>query len=144
VPAAAAAPEFGVELAGASGPGGIAVPVGNPNASPTHHAAPKELKAEPAIARDTCVEAASKPKPLQVSQPAFPEEARAAGIQGRVRVELTVDATGAVTQAKVVEGLGHGLDEAAIEAARTYRFEPALRCGKAVSATFTISIRFTI
>jgi protein TonB len=59
-------------------------------------------------------------------------------------VELTVDATGAVAQARVVEGLGHGLDEAAIEAARTYRFEPATRCGKAVSATFTIAIRFTI
>jgi protein TonB len=79
-----------------------------------------------------------------VTQPAFPEEARTAGIQGKVRVELTVDATGAVVRARIVEGLGHGLDEAALEAVRGYKFEPAVRCGKAVSATFTIAIRFVI
>jgi protein TonB len=61
-----------------------------------------------------------------------------------VRIELTVDASGNVVQVRLVEGLGHGLDEAAVEAARGYRFEPARRCGKAVAATFTIAIRFAL
>lgn len=122
------------------------MPVGHSRAAPTttRRSASRELKAEPIETAEACTEPASKPKPVQVSQPAFPEEARAAGIQGRVRVELTVDTAGAVVNAKVVEGLGHGLDEAALDAARTYVFEPAQRCGKAVSATFTISVRFTI
>ena len=45
--------------------------------------------------------------------PEYTEEARAAAIEGKVRVEITVDASGAIRSVKVLEGLGHGLDEAA-------------------------------
>ena len=82
-------------------------------------------------------------RPINVPQPAFTEAARAAGVEGKVRVELTVDETGRVVDVRVLQGLGYGLDEAALSAARSATFEPALRCGKPSRATFTISMRFT-
>jgi protein TonB len=44
----------------------------------------------------------------------------------------------------VIAGLGHGLDEAALEAARASTFEPGTRCGKAAVTTFTIGMRFSL
>ncbi|MCU0683483.1 MAG: TonB family protein [Polyangiaceae bacterium] len=61
-----------------------------------------------------------------------------------MRVELSVDERGRITSARVLQGLGHGLDEAALEAARRARFEPATRCGKAVAATFVVGMRFAL
>lgn len=140
---------FGLTLSGGVGMGadGIAVPLGNSlRAAPekvAHKAEPKALVAraeeEPA---DSCLEALVKPKPISVPQPTYADRAREAGVQGKVRVELTVDETGRVIDAKVIESLGYGLDEAALEAARASRFEPATRCGKATRTSFVIGIRF--
>lgn len=46
--------------------------------------------------------------------------------------------------ARIGAGLGYGLDEAALEAAKRAAFEPATRCGKPVSATFVIAMRFSL
>lgn len=59
-----------------------------------------------------------------------------------MRVEVSVDAQGVVTSARILSGLGHGLDEAALRAAQTAKFSPALRCGKPTAATFVIGMRF--
>ena len=71
-----------------------------------------------------------------------PQEAQDASITGKVRVEITISRTGEVTAARVIEGLGYGLDEAALEAAKQSTFTPATRCGEAVETTFTIGMRF--
>ena len=76
--------------------------------------------------------------------PAYTEDARAAGVEGKVRVEIAVDASGAVSSARVLEGLGHGLDEAALDAVRGATFTPAARCGSPVGSTFTLSVRFAL
>ena len=55
---------------------------------------------------------------------------------------LGISTTGAVTAARVIEGLGHGLDEAALEAAKQSTFSPATKCGEPVETTFTIGMRF--
>lgn len=93
---------------------------------------------------DTCDEAPSRPRVLSMAQPEYPDAAREAEIEGRVRIELDIDARGAVTNARVLSGLGHGLDESALSAARAARFEPATRCGRAVATTFTVSVRFAL
>jgi protein TonB len=138
-------PDFGLSLSG-SGDGGIAVPSGGAHsgvaARPRTQA--RTLSAAPAArAEDACDEPQQKPKPISVPQPVYTEAARSQGIEGKVRVELTVDANGTVTSVRVLQGLGYGLDEAALAAARAARFSPALRCGKPTSATFTISVRFS-
>ena len=102
--------------------------------------APRAARAE----ETGCAEEASRPRPLSMPQPAYTDAARTAAVEGRVRVRITVDGTGTVTGVEVLEGLGHGLDESAIEAVRGARFEPSQRCGTAVEATFTISVRFTL
>src|SRR4051812_23953234 len=145
----AALPDFGVELSG--GVGGLAVapvaagpsvgssPLGARSLTP----AVKHAPVHALTPTDTCDEPASKPKPLNVPQPAYSERAREAGIEGKVRVELTVDETGRVVSVRVIQGLGYGLDEAAVAAAQSATFEPAIRCGKPSRATFTISMRFS-
>lgn len=148
-PAASAAPvaDFGLSMTGGVGGGGVAVPVGAANtAAPrvTKTAAPKALTKPAPSNEDSCLEALVKPKPISVPQPVYSDKAREAGIAGKVRVELTVDESGNVVETKVIESLGYGLDEAALEAARNARFEPAMRCGKATRTTFVIGIRFSL
>jgi TonB family protein len=45
---------------------------------------------------------------------------------------------------RVVRGLGHGLDEAAIAAANKMRFKPALRNGQAVDSTAVVHVVFQL
>ena len=144
------APTFGIAMTGGTGLGGVSVPVGDSLGAPKEPV--KRVAKEKAlvqlekkqIVEDACAEAATKPKPVQMSRPEYTDEARTAGIEGKVRVELTVDANGVVRDVKVLESLGHGLDEAAVAAVRAASFEPALLCGKPVEATFVVSIRFSL
>jgi protein TonB len=144
-------PDFGLSLSGGVDGTGFAVPGGgSPRpgprtlAAPTK-AAPKQLSAAaaPAVV-DGCEEPVAKPKPRSVPQPGYTDAARAALIEGKVRVQLTVDETGHVVSVKLLQGLGYGLDEAALAAARQAEFEPAVRCGKPSQATFNISMRFSL
>jgi len=65
------------------------------------------------------------PELVQGAAPEYPPAAAAAGLEAAVKVRLTIDATGAVTDAVVVAPVGNGFDEAAVAAARQYRFRPA-------------------
>jgi protein TonB len=139
-------PDFGLELSGGGGGGGgMAVP--RPNSAPPRAAAPvtKTLAKAPAPPKDTdpCTEGPAKPKLIKLPQPAYTEAARAAGLEGKVRVQLTVDETGRVVEVQALSSLGQGLDEAALAAARAATFEPAMRCGRPSRSMFTISIRFS-
>lgn len=141
-PAAPAAPpaDYNLKLGNSTGDGpAVAAP---PKAAEPPPKAPavKQLAATPASGE--CADPLVKPKPLHVVQPAFTQEAQDAGITGKVRVEITISATGEVTAARVIEGLGHGLDEAALDAAKQSTFTPATRCGEPVETTFTIGMRF--
>jgi protein TonB len=106
--------------------------------------APRSLVRPKPEARAACTEPLVKARPLEIPQPGYPAAAREAGISGKVRVELRVDVTGRVVSARVIEGLGHGLDEAALEAARAARFEPATTCGTATETSFVIGMRFNL
>lgn len=137
-------PDLGFALGG--GPGGLAVPAARPEAAPASsvQTSKKVLGAPAPKPADECVESPTKPKVRSLSQPAYTADARSAGISGRVRVELTVDASGHVASARILEGLGHGLDEAALASARAATFEPGTKCGKPASTTFVIAMRFAL
>jgi protein TonB len=85
-----------------------------------------------------------KAKAESVPRPVYSEAAKDAQIEGKVRVELTIDPSGAIAEAKVLAGLGHGLDEAAVASLRQATFHPATRCGAPVSSTFVVSVRFAL
>ena len=58
-----------------------------------------------------------------------------------VRLEITIDATGAVTEARVIESLRTDIDNQVLDAARRMRFQPAERGGLAVPARMRFRFR---
>jgi len=77
--------------------------------------------------------------------PDYPRSARLRGEQGRVTLLVQVDATGRVTHAAVLGSSGHAaLDQAAEDAVRRWRFEPATQQGRAVFSTTTVNITFRL
>ena len=77
-------------------------------------------------------------------KPVYTDEARTAQIEGIVRVELTIDEQGNVIAVKVLKGLGYGLDEEAMRAAKKLTFEPGTKCGKAAVTKLTVGMRFAL
>jgi periplasmic protein TonB len=86
----------------------------------------------------------SAPVVLFAAEPVFSEEARKSKVGGIVRVYLQVDANGRPTHERVIQGIGMGLDERALEAVRQYKFKPAMENGKPVAVEMNIEVTFTI
>jgi TonB family protein len=70
----------------------------------------------------------------------------AAGIQGVVVLNCVVQADGTVGDIRVARSLDalHGLDTAAIDALKQWRYSPATKAGKAVAVTVTAELSFTM
>ncbi|MCR6687550.1 energy transducer TonB [Pseudoxanthomonas sp.] len=100
-------------------------------------ATPRQERARPAIADRSARPLADNPVP------AYPRDALRSGSEGRVVVSIEVGADGTPTDVSVVERSGdRALDRAALQAARQWRFEPAIRDGKAVAATVRLPVDF--
>jgi protein TonB len=77
--------------------------------------------------------------------PPYPETARRQGVQGTTRLRFQVLATGRVGEVMVDESAGHpDLDRAAVEAVRTWRFEPARRGAQPVAVWVTMPVHFQL
>jgi TonB family protein len=72
----------------------------------------------------------------------YPPEALRDRLEATVGVEVVVDATGVVTEARVTAPAGHGFDEAALEAVRKFTFEPARKAGVAIRSTVQLAYEF--
>ncbi|HSC26611.1 MAG TPA: TonB family protein [Vicinamibacterales bacterium] len=83
----------------------------------------------------------SEPRRARYVEPEYPAEARVAGVEGTVRVELTIDRDGRVAEAHVVQSVPL-LDAAALAAARRWEFEPTIVDGQAVAVIHTVPVRF--
>jgi TonB family protein len=84
------------------------------------------------------VEIVSKPKPV------YTDEARKLNLEGEVLLEVLFGANGQLRVNRVVRGLGHGLDEAAVTAANKIKFKPAQRNGSAVDSTAIVHVMFQL
>jgi protein TonB len=76
-------------------------------------------------------------------EPPYPELARKARIQGMVVLAMLVDEQGVPVQVRALEG-HPALQEAALQAARQWRFEPARMEGHPVSASFKLTLNFRL
>lgn len=76
--------------------------------------------------------------------PAYPESARADGIEADVPLELVVSPAGTVETARVLRPAGHGLDQAALDAVRAYRFTPATHDGHPVRVRMQWLVQFRL
>jgi len=74
----------------------------------------------------------------------YPEEAKENKIEGVVKVLTFIDRDGEVIDAQVVEGIGHGCDEAARFAILYHRFKPGLIKGQKVKVQMVIPIEFKL
>jgi TonB family protein len=84
--------------------------------------------------------------PVVISEPKarYTPEAQQARIQGEVTLQVRFLASGQVEVIRVVNGLGHGLDEEARHVAESIRFKPALRNGQPVDHTTLIHVTFQL
>ncbi len=90
-----------------------------------------------------------KPVKLPVSiqekpNPVYTAEARRLHVEGEVLLQVMFTATGQVKVLRVLHGLGHGLDEAATQAAERIRFSPAQQEGRPIDSTATLHIVFQL
>lgn len=86
----------------------------------------------------------SPPVAIYMPQAEFSEQARMAKYQGQCVVEVVVDAKGLPRNPRVVQHLGMGLDEKAIEAVKQYRFKPAMLAGHPVAVDINVIVDFHI
>ena len=79
-------------------------------------------------------------------KPTYPELARVARVEGDVILQAIIKADGSVGDLEVLRCTrpSMGFEEAAIEAVRQWRYEPALQNGKPVEVYFTIFVEFKL
>jgi protein TonB len=84
----------------------------------------------------------SIPRAIYSPEPEFSEEARRSKYQGEVTLLATIGVDGHTRDLRVVRSLGMGLDEKALEAVRTWRFEPGKKDGRPVAVQMNIIVSF--
>ncbi len=81
---------------------------------------------------------------LSKPTPTYTPEARNLHIEGEVLLEVTLQASGNLRVLRVVQGLGHGLDDNAVKAAEQIHFKPAMRNGQPADSTVVLHIIFQL
>jgi TonB family protein len=164
-PATVAAPANKVQTGGFGDPNGIPGP-GNPSKAPNmNQAGSPSLPGGPGSGngsggaqgtRGTVASDGSKMSShatggtttsvdiLYEPNPAYSNEARILKMEGDVVLEVVFLASGRMQVTRVVSGLGYGLDEAAIQAAKQIRFRPAKRNGQPVDFPAHVRIEFRL
>ncbi len=74
----------------------------------------------------------------------YPEEAKKKQVQGAVVMELLIDAEGRVRETSFIEGPGFGLNEAAMNAIKGFKFSPARIQDKSVAVKIRYAYRFVL
>lgn len=84
-----------------------------------------------------------EPKVIDTTAPKYPVAAFKQGLSGKVELRVDVGIDGTVTDVRVLSATAPGVfDEAALGAARQWRFQPALEDGKPVTAALQIPVTF--
>jgi TonB family protein len=86
----------------------------------------------------------SNPVALSKPEPKYTKEARQAKIEGSVLLSLVVDENGVARNIKVVQSLDPGLDQAAIDSVRQWRFKPGQKDGSPVAVMVQIQVTFRL
>jgi TonB family protein len=108
------------------------------DAEPTVTSQARPKPAETAAPRLVPAEIIAKPTPV------YSEEGKKLRIEGEVLLEVVFESSGRLRILRIVRGLGHGLDEAAVRAAEQIRFKPALRDGQPADSTAVLHIIFEL
>lgn len=75
----------------------------------------------------------------------YPQQAKDAGVEGRVFVSFIVETDGSVSDVKVLHGIGHGCDEVAVEVVQSMpKWKPGFHNGKAVRVGYMLPLSFQL
>ena len=81
---------------------------------------------------------------LREVKPEYTDDARRRSVEGDVVLEIVVRRDGGVGSVKVLQGLGAGLDQRAVDAVRQWRFSPARRYGTPVDVVVEVAVEFKL
>jgi bla regulator protein BlaR1 len=84
------------------------------------------------------------PKLIRETKPQYTPRAMQEKVQGEVLMECVVKRDGTVGEVKVLKSLHPDLDQAALDAAAKWVFEPGTRNGKPVNVAVTVTMAFTL
>lgn len=144
----------------------VTVPVGAPPPPPPPPAAPSAVAARPGMPpppppppppapRDAAETSHWQGDALRVGgtikaptkvknvNPMYPEDAKAARVQGVVIIEARVERDGTVGDARILRSIPM-LDQAALDAVRQWEFTPTLLNGEPVPLIMTVTVNFTL
>lgn len=136
----------GISMSSTSTTGNFNAPVGNTMYGKTDDRAvkPEEVKTYAAPKYVPSYQVDSQPQAILEVKGAYTADATRAGIEGSVILKITIDANGDVTEAKLLQGIGYGLDEVALSSIRKFKFRPAVKGGESVSTTITYKYSFLL
>ena len=86
----------------------------------------------------------SAPQVVFKVDPEYSGQAREAKHEGTVVLNVVVQRDGTVRNVRVVQSLGLGLDEKAIEAVQKWRFRPGMKSGEPVDVAAIIEVAFRL
>lgn len=111
--------------------------------TPRQRATPAAVEVTDPYRNLTAVDVA--PRPVARELPSYTRRARKKKEQGIVDLELMIDAKGLVADVRLVQGIeGSDLNEAALAAARQWRFAPARLANRPVSVRTPVRLQFSI
>lgn len=86
----------------------------------------------------------TRPEKIAGVAPVYTELARRARVTGTVILEAIIDEQGDVVNVRVLKGQPMGLDKAAVEAVKTWKFKPATLEGKPVKVYYVLTVNFQV
>jgi TonB family protein len=84
------------------------------------------------------------PVVVEKVEPSYTEEARKAGINGIVIIEAIIGRDGVLKNAHVLKPLPFGLDQAALDAVKQWKFKPGTLNGQPVDVIFNLVVNFRL
>jgi len=84
------------------------------------------------------------PRLLREVRADYTDEARRRGVTGEVVLEIVVRRDGSVGDVRILQGLGGGLNDRAVQAVRQWRFAPAQRLGAPVDVIVEVAVEFKL
>jgi protein TonB len=100
---------------------------------------------EPGV--ESSVRASAEQEPAELLSkvdPAYPEAARRAGVEGTVALDVLIDESGSVTDIQVLRGLPLGVSEAAVGAVARWKYRPARGRSGPVASHKTVRVIFRL
>jgi bla regulator protein blaR1 len=84
--------------------------------------------------------------PILVEQitPEYPEELKNAKVTGKVVVEIVIDKSGKVTDAKILKSDDSRFNKSTVDAVLNWKYKPATLKGKPISTQWTVNINFRL